>query len=181
MTNEIRIYVACLAAYNNGILHGVWLDATQDIGDLWEGINTMLKASPIKDAEEWAIHDYEGYGNLSLSEYMGIQKAHDLAVFIEEHGALGVLVLEYFGGDLAEASEALEDKYLGAYESIEDFAEETYPDNVPEGLAYYIDWKIMAYDMERSGDIFYLLDDQTKVEADGSFCMKHRYHVFSGH
>ena len=22
-----RIYVACLAAYNNGILHGVWIDA----------------------------------------------------------------------------------------------------------------------------------------------------------
>ncbi len=27
--NAIRIYVACLAAYNNGILHGAWIDATQ--------------------------------------------------------------------------------------------------------------------------------------------------------
>ena len=25
-----RIYVACLAAYNNGYLHGVWIDADQD-------------------------------------------------------------------------------------------------------------------------------------------------------
>ena len=26
---EPRIYVACLAAYNNGILHGAWIDAAQ--------------------------------------------------------------------------------------------------------------------------------------------------------
>ncbi|WP_447531297.1 antirestriction protein ArdA, partial [Legionella pneumophila] len=24
-----QIYVACLAAYNNGIVHGEWIDATQ--------------------------------------------------------------------------------------------------------------------------------------------------------
>lgn len=26
---EIRLYVACLAAYNNGILHGRWINAEQ--------------------------------------------------------------------------------------------------------------------------------------------------------
>jgi antirestriction protein len=29
LTTEPRIYVACLAAYNNGNLHGAWIDATQ--------------------------------------------------------------------------------------------------------------------------------------------------------
>ena len=33
MSEEIRIYVADLAAYNNGKLHGVWIDATQDTGN----------------------------------------------------------------------------------------------------------------------------------------------------
>lgn len=33
MSEEIRIYVADLAAYNNGILRGFWIDATQDIDD----------------------------------------------------------------------------------------------------------------------------------------------------
>ena len=28
--SEPKIYVACLAAYNNGILHGRWIDANQD-------------------------------------------------------------------------------------------------------------------------------------------------------
>ncbi len=30
MSAEIRIYVADLAAYNSGHLHGVWIDATLD-------------------------------------------------------------------------------------------------------------------------------------------------------
>ena len=36
MSNEIRIYVADLATYNAGHLHGVWIDACDDIGDIWE-------------------------------------------------------------------------------------------------------------------------------------------------
>jgi hypothetical protein len=27
---EPRIYVACLAAYNNGLLHGAWIDVEDD-------------------------------------------------------------------------------------------------------------------------------------------------------
>ena len=42
MSEEIRIYVACLAAYNNGKLHGVWIDATDDIDDIQDQINDML-------------------------------------------------------------------------------------------------------------------------------------------
>jgi Antirestriction protein (ArdA) len=29
LITEPRIYVACLAAYNNGYLHGAWIDAIQ--------------------------------------------------------------------------------------------------------------------------------------------------------
>tara|TARA_Y100001973_G_scaffold91218_1_gene139613 strand:+ start:246 stop:407 length:162 start_codon:yes stop_codon:yes gene_type:complete len=46
MSEEIRIYVADLAAYNNGILHGVWIDSTQDIDNIHEQINNMLASSP---------------------------------------------------------------------------------------------------------------------------------------
>ena len=34
-TEQPRIYVACLAAYNNGILHGAWIEAT-DAWSMWE-------------------------------------------------------------------------------------------------------------------------------------------------
>ena len=46
MCEEIRIYVADLAAHNNGILHGVWINACDDVEDIRDQINTMLEASP---------------------------------------------------------------------------------------------------------------------------------------
>lgn len=45
MSEEIRIYVACLAAYNSGYLHGVWIDATAEIDDIQDQINSMLESS----------------------------------------------------------------------------------------------------------------------------------------
>ena len=42
---EIQIYVACLAAYNNGILHGRWIDAQQDAWAVYDDIRAMLDAS----------------------------------------------------------------------------------------------------------------------------------------
>ena len=47
-----RIYVACLAAYNSGCLHGCWIDATQDLEDIKSQISGVLVASPIEGAEE---------------------------------------------------------------------------------------------------------------------------------
>ena len=89
MCEEIRIYVACLAAYNNGKLHGAWIDATQDLDDIQDQINQMLADSPEPDAEEYAIHDYEGFDGYGLSEYEGIQSVHEIACFIEEHPEIG--------------------------------------------------------------------------------------------
>ena len=67
-----------MAAYNNGRLHGVWIDATGDVEEIQEQINKMLKASPEPDAEEYAIHDYEGFGGYGLGEYEGIESAHEI-------------------------------------------------------------------------------------------------------
>ncbi len=41
-----RIYVACLASYNNGILYGKWIDASTDIDEMQAELNDMLRGSP---------------------------------------------------------------------------------------------------------------------------------------
>ena len=69
------IYVACLASYNNGFLHGAWIYAAQDYENIIDEIGDMLKKSPVialygEIAEEWAIHDYEGFGDLHINEYI---------------------------------------------------------------------------------------------------------------
>lgn len=83
------IYVACLASYNNAILHGVWIDATQSEDDIMDEIWTMLDSSPESNAEEYAIHDYEGFGNIQIHEYESIYNIVEYASFIQEYGELG--------------------------------------------------------------------------------------------
>lgn len=153
---EPRIYVADLAAYNNGILHGVWIDATTELEDIQGEVNKMLRSSPEPDAEEYAIHDYEGFGNYRLGEYEGIDTAHEIACFIGAHGDIGAELLAYYGGDLHSAWETIDENYSGCYKSLAEFAENLTSDTtqIPPALQYYIDYERMAADMEMSGDIF---------------------------
>jgi Antirestriction protein (ArdA) len=50
--SDIRIYVADLAAYNEGFLHGVWIDATSEVSDTQDEINKLLASSPVMGAED---------------------------------------------------------------------------------------------------------------------------------
>ncbi|MBX3630769.1 MAG: antirestriction protein ArdA [Nitrosomonas sp.] len=156
MNADIKIYVADLAAYNNGKLHGVWINATDDLDDIQEQVNQMLAESPAGFAEEYAIHDYEGFDGYALSEYEGLKTAHEIACFIEEYPDFGGELLNNFGGDLGEARTAAEENYCGCYKSLADFAEELSEETsqIPENLAYYIDYERMGRDVELSGDIY---------------------------
>jgi len=164
---EPKIYVACLAAYNNGYLHGEWINANQDVDDLYLEIKKILASSPVPDAEEWAIHDYEDFGSLQVSEYASLETISTLASFIAEHNELGAAVLTYAGGDVGEAGRLLEEAYHGEFNSEEDFAmsfaEETM--SVPENLSYYIDYEKMARDL--------FINDFFSIEVEN------RVHVFS--
>lgn len=164
MNNEIRIYVACLAAYNNGKLHGVWIDATQDVDDIQEQVNEMLKSSPEPDAEEWAIHDYEGFDGYSVSEYEGFEAVHNIACFIEEYPEFAGELLNYFG-TLDDAKKAAEENYQGCYQSLADYAqtitEET--TDIPAHLQYYIDYEKLGRDMDMNGEILAIEAAHDKV------------------
>jgi antirestriction protein len=109
----------------------------------------MLFASPILGAEEWAIHDHEGFEGAPIEEYASIDTVGQIAHFIELHGALGGKLIEYFG-DVGEAREAMEERYYGEYKRIEDFVQESTENQheIPEALRYYIDYEAMARDWE---------------------------------
>jgi len=154
--NPIRIYVACLAAYNNGHLHGRWIDATLGENHIQNEVKSMLAASPEPDAEEHAIHDYEGFEDAPISEWDSCERIADLAEFITEHEELGGKLLEHFGGDLDDAKTAF-DNYWGEFENLEDYARNLTEDigtEIPTPLENYIDYAAMGRDMEMSGDIF---------------------------
>ena len=151
--DPIRIYVACLAAYNNGHLHGEWIKVT-DEASIWEAVQAMLFRSPIEEAEEWAIHDYEGFEGAEVGEYFSFENVVELADYIRERGELGAQVLNYYGGNIEDAK-ARFDEYAGEYDSLADYAEELTEqsgETIPERLAPYIDYEAMAHDYEQSGD-----------------------------
>lgn len=151
-----RIYVACLAAYNNGYLHGAWIDADQDADEIRDEIAAMLARSPIENAEEYAIHDYEGFEGVTIHEYAGIGRLARMAAFISEHGALGAGLLAEFADDIDQAETALQDCYHGQFASLADYMEELTAESItiPDALRYYIDWEAMARDAEMSGEFF---------------------------
>jgi len=167
--DPIRIYVACLAAYNSGTLHGRWIDATKGEDHIWSETKAMLAVSPIEeDAEEWAIHDYEGFEGIRISEYEGFDSIVEYAEFIEEHGTLGAKLVDHCG-DIVSAKTTLENYYYGEYESVTDYAEELTQQTteIPESLRYYIDYKAMARDFEVN-DIFTIETGFQEIHVFGS-------------
>ena len=63
---RLAIYAASLSDYNNGILHGAWIDADEDEGRMQSEVDSMLARSPTTKAhgevaEEWAVHDHQGF------------------------------------------------------------------------------------------------------------------------
>lgn len=153
---ESRIYVACLAAYNNGRLHGAWIEVEDDAGAVRDAITVMLKTSPVPGAEEYAIHDHEGFGGVEIAEYAGIDKVVAIAVFVRARGVLGALVLEHFCGDLEAAASALDEQYHGVFESLADCYQEMTEETltIPDALRLYIDWEAMARDARLNGEVF---------------------------
>ena len=170
MSDDIRIYVADLSAYNGGRLHGVWINALDKVDEIQDQVNAMLKNSSEPDSEEWSIHDFEGFGGYGLSEYDSFERVHDLACFIEENPELGGELLNYFSGDLYEAKKATEENYSGCYSSVADYAQELTEDTseIPDHLAFYIDYKKMGRDMELSGDIYTIETAYDEVHVFGN-------------
>lgn len=129
MSATPRIYVACLAAYNNGILHGEWIDADQPAGELHEAVRRMLAASSQPSAEEWAIHDFEGFGELRLGEYESLERVAAIAAGIAEHGPAFTAWLSYDESRDPSDGAAFMDAYRGEWNSLrayaEDYAEST--------------------------------------------------------
>ncbi|MGQ3887866.1 antirestriction protein ArdA [Legionella sp. CNM-1927-20] len=161
------IYVACLASYNHGILHGTWINANQSTDEISGEIQTMLAQSTIENASDYAIHDYEGFGNINLSEYEDLDNITQYAEFIATYGELGQALIADIS--LEEAQTMITNSYVGCYDSEIDFAwhilEEGYSHVIPDNLISYFDYEAFACDL--------FLSDYCSVEANSEI------HVFS--
>ncbi|HXE54663.1 MAG TPA: antirestriction protein ArdA [Tepidisphaeraceae bacterium] len=161
---------------NAGTLHGRWIYADEGADEIHRQIREMLSESEEEIAEEWAIHDYDGFGNVQLTEYEDVSRVAELAALIAEHGGLFASLAAHFGGTsgIEDAQRYMEEGYCGAFDSLEEYAEqfvdECYSSEIeklPEFIRYHIDYQGIARDLELNGDVF-------TIEHD------HRVHVFCG-
>lgn len=172
-----RIYVASLSDYNNGDRHGEWIDTKgKDAEELQEDVNVILRGSKypnvmveyersqVPSAEEFAIHDHEGFGN-AIGEWSTLQEVAELDALLEEHGDAYLAYIEH-GGSYS-TPQGFEDSYEGIYELKLDwgwaFAESTgMLDGVSDVCRNYFDMEAFVRDCEYNGDIVFVeLNDST--------------------
>ena len=147
--NTPQIYVACLSSYNAGQLHGSWIEPATDKAELLGQIDKVLKTSPMPDAEEWAIHDYNDFPN--LGEYPGLDNIIKVQEAIDEHEA--DIVKGFLSNWSLEDLDHIGDAYYGKYDSFTEFAQQ-YAEDTIEGLsandstlARYFDWEAFERDL----------------------------------
>ena len=155
----LRIYVADLAAYNNGILSGGWIDLPSD--DIDAEVESILVlgtsdriAAGVYDgvpSEEFAIHDYELPWD--ISEWENI---HDLNDAASKYDQLDDTDRKKVGFLISQGDNI--DKALQLYDLVEIYEGMSYLDlaeqlidetwNVPEHLQPYIDYEKFARELE---------------------------------
>jgi antirestriction protein len=124
-----KIYAASLSDYNAGRLHGAWIDADQDAEEIHADIHNMLAESRQPWAEEWAIHDYEDFGSLRLSEWESIEQLSIIGRGIAEHGTPFAHWATFCRTEgTAEQLSAFQEHYLGVWDSEEAYGEQAMKD-----------------------------------------------------
>jgi antirestriction protein len=158
------VYVASLADYNAGRLHGQWLSANVGHEELEASVQLMLAASPTPGAEEFAIFDSEGFGPLRLEEYESLGTVTAIARGIAEHGPAFAHWAALVGTTNVAERDNFDDVYRGHWLSVtayaEDFldclgANQCIEEAVSEYLQPYVklDVEGFARDLELGGDI----------------------------
>ena len=153
-----EIYVRCLSARDASFDHGVWINATMDLMDIHQLIDEMLSISPVSNNGEFEISDADTYGYDLICTDTSIEEAHEIAVFLEDHGELGAALLDSGEASCLEsAASIIDNSYLGIFKSGIDFAMhhvKKHYEYIDDFVNTYIDYDAMWRDLE--GDYFFV-------------------------
>ena len=167
---ECSIYVASLADYSAGILHGRWIDCLDDSDSVQDQIAAMLAESPTareegRRAEEWAIHDHGGWYGMRIGESEDIEDLCALAAELEEHGEALAVYLDHVG---TRDVSSFEEAYCGTWTSEEAYAEDLADEvmDIPEHIQAYFDYEKFSRDL-------FMTDYFSERVADGVAIFRH--------
>lgn len=158
-----RIWVGSLSDYNEGVLHGEWLDAWQEPEELEAAVAAMLARSPSGRAEEWGIFDSDDFSFLDIGEHESLATVSALAGGLRLHGpafAGWAAICDREPDWLNQFDEA----FLGHFESLDAYAEQLLDDlgytaeverAVPSHLRPYVSLDVAGFarDVQLGGDV----------------------------
>ncbi len=161
------IWVGSLSDYNNGILHGAWIEAGREPEQIQGDIDSMLADSPLaaqtgQPAEEWGVFDTDNFGACRIDQHENLDWISAVAKGITEHGQAFAA-----WADVVEEPERLtefDDAYQGHYDNVTAYVEQSINDLgydelldrvVPTSLRPYvkIDVAATARDLLSGGDL----------------------------
>ncbi|SDI89883.1 Antirestriction protein [Frankineae bacterium MT45] len=160
-----RIWVGSWLDYNNGVLHGQWIDAARDLDTVWTDITAMLAASPTAHqngdvAEDWGIFDHDNFGPLRIGEHDDLHYVTRVGRGIAEHGDAFAAWAHAVDGD-AERLDQFSSAFVGHYGSLHDYVlelveaagyDQLLDERIPVGLRPYVQLNTagLALDLEIS-------------------------------
>lgn len=199
MDNTPKIYVASLSDYNAGTLHGIWINLYgRNAGDIRTMIGLMLKASPTAQlhpcglcgwksdihsaddhayvscapAEEYAIHDSDGFGPITIGEHEDIDAVVAMAQLIIQHGdAASCWLADNASEHVEDLEGAFNEAYLGEYASISAYADRiketvrTFYAALTGDANVYNTWPLDCIDWTKAADEVLLRRDANAVES----------------
>lgn len=177
MSDQPSVWIGCLAAYNEGHLHGEWCGAT-DVDVLSTTAARVIATSPALGADEWFIADYESFGGLAtrLGEYADFGTVGRIGELIERCGPAFLAWVEAVEPDLDSVDEAgFREAYCGEWDDERDFARDFVTDcgwagvpaappvehaplstvtvvNAIDALAPYLDWRLITLELFDHGE-----------------------------
>ena len=146
----IKIYVASLEAYNNGKMVGDWVTPTNYLS--FEKFNDAIQIAT-KNADEVAVHDYEG---IDLdNEYPDFEDLYYFCQALEDSWLDNEAIIAYAENTGEELDNELiadaENSYVGTFNSFQEYAED-YADELihstDDFLKSYFDYESFARDLE---------------------------------
>lgn len=162
------LWVGCLAAYNEGHLHGEWIYPADyaDGDEMWEDIKArILDTSPALFPEELQINDYEYWAGYKPDPYsLNCDFYVKLATAIEDgDSSFKAAIQVAHNEDMSISGEEFllaadyihENRYYGFYTEFQDFAEELaqmtiqeIPEAFRDFVCQYFDTSKYARDLE---------------------------------
>jgi antirestriction protein len=164
-----RVYLADQTNRPQGLVHGHWLDAARDAGELDSMIAAVLHRTPADSTHAWTVQATRDFAGLDLHGCTDTALISRLARGVAEHGAAYAAYVGIVGTNDPEMLDKFTDLYVGSYDSPEAWA---------CAVADDLDWHAQL-DREITDPMLrrYVVIDYAKVAREGA----QSWDVVTGH